>query len=84
MSTEPQPAADLQQIIDHALSLPIDQRVELAQRLWDSVDAPVDPAYEADVVAIAERRLRELENGTAREVSHDEVMETARKIIECE
>ena len=84
MSTQPQPTTDLQQILDHALLLPIAERVELAQRLWDSVDAPADPAYEAEVLGIAERRLWELRNGTAREVSHDDVMETARKIIECE
>ncbi|MDA1051073.1 MAG: addiction module protein [Planctomycetota bacterium] len=84
MSPEPRSAADFQQITDHALLLPIDQRVELAQRLWDSVDAPVDPAYEADVLAIAGRRLQELQNGTANEVSHEDVMESTRKIIECE
>ncbi len=40
MSTESRPGADFQQTVENALSLPIDQQVELVQRLSDSVAKP--------------------------------------------
>jgi putative addiction module component (TIGR02574 family) len=82
MSTEPGSSADFQRIANHALALPIDQRVELVQRLNDSInEAEPSPEHQARVMAIVRQRAEELRQGTGEEVEWSEVLDRARKSI---
>jgi putative addiction module component (TIGR02574 family) len=60
-----------------AVSLPLDQRIELAQRHWQSAEGQVDE--DAELAAEFERRCAELDSGTGRTYSHEEVMLEAKK-----
>jgi hypothetical protein len=79
--------ADLSQLTQAALGLPLDQRIRLAQELWASLQPE-----EADGVAgeirdaseEAERRDAELDSGSVTGISHEEAIETARKSLRCE
>jgi len=66
------------------LALPVAERVELAQTLWQSISE----ADEADVVneeqqalRLARERDRELSSGKVSGLTHQEVMEAARRAL---
>jgi putative addiction module component (TIGR02574 family) len=71
--------SNLDALTAQALSLPPDERFELAQRLWVSVGREI----EADEALFAEiaRRDGEIEADAAPTFSHDEVMRDARKTL---
>ncbi|MEX2093788.1 MAG: addiction module protein [Pirellulales bacterium] len=60
-----------------AMSLPLTQRYELAQRLWDSIEGQVDE--DAELIAEFERRCAEVDSDNGRTYSHEEVMREAKK-----
>ena len=62
-----------------AMSLPPDQRFELAQLLWESVEGQLDE--DEELFAEIERRNAEIESGAARTFSHDEVMRDAKRAL---
>lgn len=62
-----------------ALSLPPDQRFELAQRLWESVEGQLDE--DDELFAEIERRDAEIESGAVQTLSHEEVMREVRKTL---
>jgi putative addiction module component (TIGR02574 family) len=70
-----------------ALALPLAERVALAQALWQSIDD--EPGGEAaddeerDAVDLAHQRDRELASGAVAGRTHEQVMEAARRIVEC-
>jgi putative addiction module component (TIGR02574 family) len=64
-----------------AMALPLPKRVELAQALWDSVDAGLTDDGEALAVREASRRDKEISSGAVKGRSHDEVMQAARRAI---
>lgn len=74
MSTEPQPSADFQQIADSVLSLPVERRYELAQKLWDSLDEDMPMVESPEFLALLRRRVQGIEDGTATVVDKDDVM----------
>lgn len=85
MSTESRPGADFQQTVENALSLPIDQQVELVQRLSDSIsEAAPAPEHQERVMVIVRRRAEEMQRGTAKEVSHEEVMDFLNGPARCD
>ena len=63
-------------LVASALALPPEQRVELAERLWLSVE-------ESDEALIREieRRDAEMESGAVQPYTHEEVMRDARRAI---
>jgi putative addiction module component (TIGR02574 family) len=64
-----------------ALKLTADERIKLAQTLWDSfAEAPPD-VDERQAVADAKRRDRELDSGAVRPRSHEQVMRAARRAL---
>jgi putative addiction module component (TIGR02574 family) len=78
MSTAVQPleVAALQRIEAEALRLNPEERAELAERLWASVegsDSP-DPAWEAEI----KRRMQEVDSGAVQCRPWDEVMTELR------
>ena len=76
--------ASMAQLTDHLLSLPIGDRVILAQKLWESLDGPpgVDGSQE-DVRALVRQRAADVAEGRVQTVSHEEVMRRAREELQC-
>lgn len=67
----------LDQITPDALKLPPKERAQLALSLWESLEDPYDLTCERsdeEALSIAIKRDEELASGTARPVSHDEMM----------
>jgi putative addiction module component (TIGR02574 family) len=52
-------------IIAEALKLPEQERLEIAERLYESLDGPPDPDAEEAWAAEIERRLRSIDSGEA-------------------
>jgi putative addiction module component (TIGR02574 family) len=76
----------LDQLTTEALALSIQDRLTLAQRLFDSVDpdfqdAPIDDVDD-ELIAEINRRDAEIESGAVQTFSHEEVMQAVRKAIE--
>ena len=72
-----------QQLTSAAMSLPISERVSLAQALWQSIDARLKEITEHEAVKVAIRRDSELSSGAVIGRTHDEVMQAARHAIGC-
>lgn len=75
------------QLTRDALSLPLDDRIRLAQRLWDSLQQPENADGiddEAKALELAHQRDAELAGGSVEGVSHADAMAKARKSLECE
>jgi len=73
-----------EQLISDAMSLPLDQRVSLAQALWESIDAELLDADEQSAVSEAVTRSQELSSGKVVGQTHEEVMEAVRRALECD
>ena len=73
-----------EQLIAEAMALPLSERVSLAQALWESIDAGLPDADERAAVAEAVRRDKELSSGQVAGRTHEEVMEAARRSLECD
>jgi putative addiction module component (TIGR02574 family) len=63
-------------LVSSALALPPEQRVELAERLWLSIEE-TDEALIREV----EKRDTEMESGAVKTYTHEEVMRDARQAI---
>ena len=73
--------------IDELLALPLAERVDLAEALWQSISEGtlLDPtAEEREAIAEARRRAAELRDGTVVGRTHEQVMEAARRALGCE
>ena len=68
------------QLTTQALALSPEERAELAQVLWDSVDGLNDDEDE-ELFAEIERRDAEIESGAVQTFSHEEVMRHAQQAI---
>jgi putative addiction module component (TIGR02574 family) len=63
------------------LALSEKERVELLRKFIGDLDAPGDTNSEADWLKESERRLGEIENGTAQTFSADDVLKEARTLL---
>lgn len=77
--SEPPMNAKLHQILDDALELSEEDRVNLADLLLESVDFARDFERQAEWEAEIKRRVEEVENGTAKTIPWEEVR---RKLFE--
>ena len=80
-------SADVIELTNQALSLPVAERVQLAQKLWESLpetDERVSPEEEPQALELARRRDAELASGKVQGIPHDQVMLNARRSIGCE
>ena len=68
-----------EQVRDEALQLPLEDRSRLASRLLESLDDDddVSPEWLEEI----RRRVKEIKNGTAKMVPHDEVMSNVRERV---
>ena len=65
-------------VIDEALSLPADARLNLVEKLLTSLNLPVDKEIERLWAEEAERRVRQIEAGQAKLVPGEEVFKRVR------
>lgn len=72
-----------QQLTNEAMALPLSDRVSLAQALWQSIDADVADTDEREALREAIRRDDELSSGAVPGRTHEEVMQAARRALEC-
>jgi putative addiction module component (TIGR02574 family) len=70
-----------EQLEAEIMKLDLDARARLAEKLLLSLDAPSDEENLRLWVAEAERRLRDLREGKAKEVPAEEVFRRARQAI---
>jgi putative addiction module component (TIGR02574 family) len=70
---------NLDNLTTQCLALPLDQRVELTQRLWLSLEGQLDE--DAELIAEIERREAEMAKGAVKTYSHEEVIRDARQIL---
>lgn len=61
------------ELLQHALQLPVDDRLALATELLESVEGPEDPEWAEAWAAELDRRVRELDEGRAQGVPWSEV-----------
>ena len=72
----------IDQIGAEALKLPIRERALLAASLWESIGGPFDLAAErsdAEALALAIERDRQMESGEVTPLAHDELMSQLRQ-----
>jgi putative addiction module component (TIGR02574 family) len=74
-------ARELADIEQDILALSEKERVSLLRKLIDDLDAPGDANSEAEWLKESERRLDEIENGTARTFPADDVIKEARTLL---
>jgi putative addiction module component (TIGR02574 family) len=67
-----------EQLLEQALRLPIQQRIELAEALFDSVDEEDPAALEAAWAEEIKQRIEEIQNGTVETIPAEEVMAEMR------
>ena len=72
---------NLKQIKDEALHLPEEERADLAQKLLLSLDTPSQGEIEADWLAEAHRRARELDEGITQPIPAEEVRRKAQALL---
>jgi putative addiction module component (TIGR02574 family) len=70
------------QIKELVLSLPAEERADLAQTLWESLDASFFPISE-EFLAELERRDQKIASGEVTCHTHEEVMAKAKRALEC-
>jgi putative addiction module component (TIGR02574 family) len=73
-----------QQLKEEAMSLSLSERVAVAQALWESIDATLGDADERASVHEAVRRDQELSAGAVAGRTHEQVVQAARRAIECD
>jgi putative addiction module component (TIGR02574 family) len=73
-----------EQLIADAMALPLAERVSLAQALWESIDAGLPDTEERAALNEAIQRDEELSSGRVAGRTHEEVMQAARRALECD
>lgn len=72
-----------QELTAEAMTLPLSERVSLAQALWESIETGLAQTNEGSALREAIRRDEELSAGSATGRAHEEVMQAARRSIGC-
>jgi hypothetical protein len=73
----------IQQLTEQVMALPLAQRVDLAEALWQSIGEGLRASGEREAIEQAARRDAELSSGTAPGRTHEEVIQAARRAIGC-
>jgi len=74
-------ARPLEELRDEALQLSVEERSWLAHDLFHSLRSDEERQIAAEWVEVAERRIDEIEAGTAKLVSADEAIANARAAV---
>jgi putative addiction module component (TIGR02574 family) len=70
----------LDNLMTQCLALPLEQRVELTQRLWQSLEGQLDE--DDELFAEIARREAEVESGAAKPLPYDEAMRQIRESLQ--
>lgn len=73
-----------EQLQQELMALPLLERIEMAQTLWQSIHEGTSPDAEAEerkAVEEARRRDEELASGSVSGRTHDQVMDAARQAL---
>lgn len=73
-----------QQLTELVMALPLAERVDLAETLWQSIGEGLRTGEEHEAIGQAARRDAELTSGAAAGLTHEEVMQAARRAIGCD
>jgi putative addiction module component (TIGR02574 family) len=68
-----------EKLLRDALSLPVEQRTELVDKLLESLYGPIDADIEAAWAEEVEKRLEELDSGVVESVPGEEVFKRIRE-----
>ncbi|GAA5117845.1 addiction module protein [Luteolibacter yonseiensis] len=71
------------ELAEEAISLPLAERVSLAQALWQSIDQQSTDLSDAEAIRVAMWRDAEMERGGVEGRTHEQVMDAARRAIGC-
>ena len=74
-------------LTQQVLALPLPERVALAQALWESINEAHDiDTHRSEREAVDQARQRDADLTSAAVVgrTHEEVMEAARRVLECD
>ena len=71
--------ANSRAVLEAALSLPPGDRIELVESLIHSLDAPEEAALETAWNKEIDRRLAELDSGSAEMLSHEQALRRVRE-----
>jgi putative addiction module component (TIGR02574 family) len=71
----------LTDVTKEALALSIEDRVVLAQRVWESIEHFSNADVEKALMDVADRRWREIEEGKVQCEPADQVMKRARESL---
>ena len=74
----------VEQLKEEAMSLPLPERLSLAQALWESINTGLADTDEPTAVREAIRRDEELSSDTVVGRTHEQVMKAARRAIGCD
>ncbi|NIO39738.1 MAG: hypothetical protein GTO41_05805 [Burkholderiales bacterium] len=80
-------SSSLNDLASKLLSLPADQRAALAQQLWASVEGSTtceSTDIQTAAVSAAMRRDRQLSASNLEARVHEDVMDAARRALQCE
>ena len=80
-------APETQRLLDRLLVLPANERIAVAQALWDSVEVTErSSASDTDEAFLDElmHRDAELESGAVTPLTHEELMAAVRKDLACD
>jgi putative addiction module component (TIGR02574 family) len=70
-------------LTEQLMALPLAERVDLAEALWQSIGEELHAGSEREALEQATRRDMELTSGAVAGRTHEEVMEAARRAIGC-
>ncbi len=73
-----------QQLTEQVMALPLSERVDLAEALWQSIGEALRTGGEHEAIEQAAQRDAELTSGAATGRTHEEVMQAARRAIGCD
>ncbi len=71
----------LKELTDKVLALPLDERIVLAHRLWDSIEGFIEPGIEEEWLNLAEQRWQEIKNGSVKCFPAAEAMKKAKTYL---
>jgi putative addiction module component (TIGR02574 family) len=74
----------IQQLTELVMALPLAERIDLAEALWQSIGEGLRAGEEGEAIEQAARRDAELTSGAASARTHEEVMQAARRAIGCD
>ncbi len=72
------------ELTERSMALPLADRVALAQALWESIDEGLSVGEEREAIEQAIRRDADLKSGAVAGRTHEEVMASIRRALECD